>query len=94
MASGEAASAKQMATIAIAVSGVGILIGWCCYLGLLLGPVGAILGFVARSKMSKAGSTDGQGLATGAIILGIVAFIEPIVLLILGLALGSLGNLR
>jgi hypothetical protein len=88
----EAQSAKQMAIIALVVSALGVVIGWCCYIGLVLGPVGAILGFVARGKLVRNNAADGQGLALAAVIVGGIAFVIPILLFLLGLAL-NLGNL-
>ena len=49
----EAQSAKQMAIIALVVSCLAIPLDFCCYIGLFLGPLGAILGFVAKGKLSR-----------------------------------------
>ena len=53
----------------------------CCGLGVILGPIGAILGFVAKSGMDRTGNQQGRGIATAAIVTGIIAFVLSAVLI-------------
>jgi hypothetical protein len=88
----DAASAKQLAMIGMIVGIVGALLGWCCYSGFLFGPAALILGFIAKSKLTSAGSQDGSGMAMAAIGLGILATIEPIVYLIIVFLIIGVGG--
>jgi hypothetical protein len=88
----EGQSAKQMATIALVVSCVGLLIGWCCMTGIVLGPTGAILGFLARGKLARNNVQEGQGIALAAMIIGGLVFVIPILLLVLQLLFGIAGG--
>jgi hypothetical protein len=88
----EAQSAKQMAIIALVVSCLAIPLDFCCYIGLFLGPLGAILGFVAKGKLSRNNASDGQGLALGAIIVGAIAFIIPIVIIVISLLISAISH--
>jgi hypothetical protein len=83
----------MLAMIGMIVGIAGIVLGWCCYSGFLFGPAAIVLGFVAKSKLNTANSTDGNGMALAAIATGIVAFVEPIVLLVIALLLGGLGSI-
>jgi hypothetical protein len=47
----------------------------CCGFGFILGPVGAILGYVALGQMKRSGNPKGHGLAVAAIIIGIIMFL-------------------
>lgn len=49
--------------------------------GIFLGPLGTWLGFKARKRIDQTGS-PGRGLATAAIVLGIVVFILNLVVLV------------
>jgi hypothetical protein len=89
-----AKSAKQLALIGLIVGGVGALFGWCCYSGFLFGPAALVLGFIAKSKLNTANSQDGNGMAMGAIGLGALAFIEPIIyIIVIFLIIGSASML-
>jgi hypothetical protein len=71
-ASPPAAAAGQSKTLAVVSLVVGILSCLCCF-SILTGPIGAILGFMARGKAAKNPSQyGGAGLALGGIILGIL----------------------
>lgn len=49
--------------------------------GIFLGPLGTWLGFRARNRIDQTGS-PGRGLATAAIVLGIIAFVLNLVVLV------------
>lgn len=88
-----AKSAKQLAMIGMIVGIVGAVLGWCCYSGFLLGPAAIVLGFLGKSKLNTAGSQDGNGMAMAAIGLGILAFIEPIVYLVIVFLIIGAGSM-
>jgi hypothetical protein len=88
----EAQSARQMALIALVVSCVGILVGVCCWSGVVIGPLGAVLGFVARGKLQRNGVQEGQGFALAAIIIGIFVFCLPILWTVLWLAIAAINQ--
>lgn len=47
------------------------IIGLVCF-GIILGPIGLIKGLGAKKKMAATGNFEGQGMATAAIIIGII----------------------
>ncbi len=61
-------------TLAIVSLGLGVsslVIGWCCYIGFLLGPAAIITGFIAMSQNNKNPEKyGGRGLAIGGIVTG------------------------
>jgi hypothetical protein len=77
--------------LAIASLVIGILSLVCSFvcLGLILGPVAAIMGFIARQRVASSGGTLGGGtLAVVGLVLGIVGFIlsaGAIVLVLVGI---------
>ena len=67
--------------LAIASLITGILSLVCCvvFLGAILGPAAAIMGFISRGRISQSGGTlGGGGLAIGGLILGILGFLASI----------------
>ena len=67
-----AAGSGKSQTLAIVSLVSGILSVVCCF-SILTGPIGAILGFMARGKAAKNPTQyGGAGLALGGIILGIL----------------------
>jgi hypothetical protein len=76
--------------LAIASLVIGILSLVCSFvcLGIILGPVAAIMGFIARQRVASSGGTLGGGtVAVIGLALGIVGFIlsaGAIVLLLIG----------
>ena len=77
-------SASQ--TLAVVSLGLGIgslTIGWCCSLGLLLGPAALITGFIALKQIKdRPEKYTGRGLAIAGMICGSV-YIAIYVLIIL-----------
>ena len=58
---------------------------FCC--GIILGPIGLIKGLNAQKGMAATGNYEGKGLATAAIVCGIIATILNIIGLIVQVAL-------
>jgi hypothetical protein len=58
---------------------VGIVCFFIC-LGVVLGPVAAIMGFISRQRVASSGGTlGGGGLGLAGLILGIVAFVVSVI---------------
>ncbi len=91
MVSPEQKSAKQIAVTGMICSIAALIIGWCCQIGFILGPVGVVLGFIGRSKLNRIGSRDGMGMAYAAIGLGLFATLLPILFLVFILIVGALN---
>jgi hypothetical protein len=75
--------------LAIASLITGILSLVCCFavLGIVLGPIAAIMGFISRGRISSSGGMlGGGGLAIGGLILGIAGFVASIGALIFWIA--------
>lgn len=67
--------------LAIASLVTGILSLVCCviFLGVVLGPAAAIMGFISRGRITQSGGTlGGGGLAIGGLILGVIGFLASI----------------
>ena len=79
----------QMAYAGVRTDGLAIaslicgLVGIVCFficLGVLLGPIAAIMGFISRQRVASSGGTlGGGGLATAGLILRIVAFVVSVI---------------
>jgi Domain of unknown function (DUF4190) len=79
------AQTEPMAVIGLIASVVGL-----CFAGLLLGAAGAVLGFVARNRIrASGGAKKGEGLATAAIVVGVIAALLSVVLIALALSSGD-----
>jgi hypothetical protein len=66
---------------------ISIVCGAGC-LGILLGPAAAIMGFVARQRItSSGGAIGGGGLAIAGLILGIVGFVISVAAFFLWISL-------
>jgi len=76
--------------LAIASLITGILALVCCFLGVVLGPAAAIMGFISRSRITASGGTlGGGGLAIGGLILGVIGFVAGIAWILIFIALGN-----
>lgn len=62
------------------------IIGLLCF-GIILGPVGLIMGINAKKNMARVGNFEGQGMATAAIVIGIIDIVA-----FFGLLAINLGN--
>ncbi len=71
----------------------GILSCLCCF-SVITGPVGVVLGFIARKKATEdPQSYGGDGLALGGMITGALGFVIGVGVIILQLFFGVLNNL-
>lgn len=91
MVSTDQKASKQMAVAGMICSIAALVVGWCCSIGFILGPVGVTLGFIARSKLNRIGSRDGMGMAYVAIGLGLFATLLPILFLLVIFIIGAMN---
>ena len=74
---------QTLAIVSLCLGAASMTIGWCCSLGVILGPAAVITGLIARSQIKKdPNKFAGNGLALGGIITGSV-FIGIYLLIIL-----------
>lgn len=89
------AGISQTLPIVSLALGIGsITIGWCCYLGFILGPAALITGFIGLNQIkSNPQQYGGRNLAIAGMAVGGAAMILQILLVILGifLNLAALG---
>jgi hypothetical protein len=65
-----------LAIAALVLGILSILCSWPFCLGILLGPAGAIMGFISRQRVAASGGMlGGGGLALGGLICGVVGFV-------------------
>jgi Domain of unknown function (DUF4190) len=79
---------KNMALLSLILGVVSITVGWCCYFGVLTGPVAIGLGIYALSLIKKNPNRyGGKGLAIGGIVTGGLYFVFLLlIILIYGLS--------
>ena len=90
-------SVKGMAIASMVLGIVGIVFAFFCYpVGFICALVGLPLGGVAKSKIAKGkASKDGNGQAVTGIVLCIITVaIAIIMIVVVGAAIGSLGNVQ
>ncbi len=64
---------QTLAVVSLALGAASLTIGWCCSLGLLLGPAAMITGFISLSQMkNNPDRYSGRGFALGGIICGAI----------------------
>ena len=86
------AAGGQNKTLAIIAMISGILSCVCC-LSIITGPLGAILGYLAKKKIAEnPGEYGGEGMATAGMITGIVGTLLAVVLIILQVFFGALNT--
>jgi hypothetical protein len=74
---------QTLAIVSLCLGAASMTIGWCCSLGVILGPAAIITGLIARSQIKKdPNKFSGNGLALGGIITGSI-FIGIYILIIL-----------
>jgi hypothetical protein len=82
------ASKDQTLPIVALVAGILSVVMSCCYLGILFGPVGLIVGFIGISNVNKNSEAyDGKSLAVVGMVLGGVGFVLSFLFILLN-ALG------
>jgi hypothetical protein len=80
MAAGYAAPRTDGLAIASLVIGIVAIPCSLACLGIILGPVAAIMGFISRQRVSASGGTiGGGGMALAGLILGLVGFLLSVV---------------
>ena len=83
---------QTLAVVSLCLGIGSLTIGWCCSLGLLIGPAAMITGFIARNQIKKDPNRyTGSGLALGGIITG-GAFIGVYLLIILIYGIAIIGG--
>ena len=85
----QAPASQTLAIVSLCLGLGSLTVGWCCYIGILLGPAAMITGFIALSQnKSDPARFGGRGLAIGGIATG-AAYIVFLVIfwLIYGLVL-------
>lgn len=87
---------QTLAIVSLCLGISSITVGWCCYIGILLGPAAMITGFIAMSQNKKdPDKFGGRGMAIAGIVTGSVYIaIMALIVVIYGAAifLGSLGG--
>ena len=79
---------QSLAAASLVLGIVSMTIGWCCYFGVLTGPIAIVLGIVALSQIRKDPSQHaGKGMAIGGIVTGGLYFVFlALIVLIYGLS--------
>jgi hypothetical protein len=88
---GPAGQNNKMAIASLVTSAASVVLAGLCGIGLISGPVGAVLGVIALNQIKDTGE-DGRGLAIAGIVLGaLLGLIGAafLVLLVIGLAASS-----
>jgi hypothetical protein len=87
---------QTLAIVSICLGAASITVGWCCYIGVLLGPAAIITGLIAKSNIKKDPQRNtGNGLALAGIIMGSLYFVGLVLIIVIyGLAAigGALGG--
>ena len=87
---------QTLAIVSICLGAASITVGWCCYIGVLLGPAAIITGLIAKSNIKKDPQRNtGGGLALAGIITGSLYFVGLVLIIVIyGLAAlsGALGR--
>jgi len=79
---GPAAPPRNNKALISLVSGIsGIVFAFCCSpIGLILGAVGAVLGYLTRAEIQKTGiGKESENLALGGLITGAVAIVLSVI---------------
>jgi uncharacterized protein DUF4190 len=89
------ATEKNMALLSMIFGIVSVTVGWCCYFGVLTGPVAIGLGLYALSQIKKdPNKYGGKGMAIAGIVTGALYFVFiALIALIWGLSV-FLGGLN
>ncbi len=83
-----------LAIVSLCLGISSLTIGWCCYIGVLLGPAAMITGFIAMSQNKKDPQRyGGRGMAIGGIATGAVYLALMVLFVIVYGAAIFLGSL-
>jgi hypothetical protein len=85
-------SGQQNLAVTSMVLGIcSMTIGWCCYLGVVTGPIAVVLGIIALNQIkSDPTKYSGKGMAIAGIITGGLYFVLlALIILIYGIAFMS-----
>ena len=86
---------QTLAVVALCLGVGSLTIGWCCSLGLLLGPAALITGFIALSQIKKDPQRyTGRGLAIAGMICGGVYIALYLLILVIWGAAVLFGGLK
>ena len=79
---------KTLAATSLILGIVSVTVGWCCYFGVLTGPVAIALGIYALSQIKKDPKQfGGKGMAIGGIVTGSLYFVFlALIILLYGLS--------
>jgi hypothetical protein len=93
-----AAQPQQGLAVASIIFGLAsLIVGWCCYIGMLTSPIAIVLGIVSLVQIKNSPNLyTGKPLAITGIVTGSLYIVVTVVLILLyglGILLGTLGNL-
>ncbi len=75
---------KNLAIVSLVLGIVSMTLGWCCYFGVVTGPIAIGLGVYALSQVKKDPSKyGGRGMAIGGIITGALYFVLLALIIVL-----------
>ena len=81
-----------LAIASLICGSVGVVCFFIC-LGVVLGPVAAIMGFVSRQRIaSSGGMLGGTGMALAGLILGVVGFVFSVLWFFFFITSGHIGG--
>lgn len=86
------AKTNGLAIASMVLGILGILLFWFFGLGVLLGILAVVFGFIARGQIAREGH-GGRGMALAGIITGFVAVGLLVLLFVIGFGLGLSGEL-
>lgn len=94
-ASGPQTGQQNLAVTSMVLGIVSMTIGWCCYFGVLTGPIAVVLGIVALNQIkSDPKRYSGKGMAIAGIVTGGLYFVLlALIVLVYGVAFMS-GAIR
>lgn len=77
---------QTLAIVSLITGAVSIILSWCCYMGIIIGPVALITGFIAINNINKdPDKYDGKGLAIAGMVAGGVGILISLIMLVLGI---------
>ena len=86
---------QTLPIVSLCLGVASISVGWCCYLGVLLGPAAIVTGVIGMvQNKNNPDMYGGRGLALAGIITGALYFVGLVFLILIYGAAIFLGNLR